>query len=108
MCISARVHSCHSLCRHKARRGYTLKSMVCVKFILSHIDECCILVYKIPYRRARAWPAGFRPSASREQRYLAYKLYTRYPIVERRAWPAGFRPSASREQRYLAYKDECF
>ena len=26
------------------------------------------LVYKIPYRRARAWP-----SASREQRYLAYK-----------------------------------
>ena len=26
-----------------------------------------ILVYKIPYRRARAWP-----SASREQRYLAY------------------------------------
>ena len=31
-------------------------------------------VYKIPYRRARAWPSGcFRPSASREQRYLAYK-----------------------------------
>ena len=30
------------------------------------------LVYKIPYRRARAWPSGFRPSASREQRYLAY------------------------------------
>ena len=30
-------------------------------------------VYKIPYRRARAWPSGcFRPSASREQRYLAY------------------------------------
>ena len=27
-------------------------------------------VYKIPYRHARAWP---RPSASREQRYLAYK-----------------------------------
>ena len=26
------------------------------------------VVYKIPYRRARAWP-----SASREQRYLAYK-----------------------------------
>ena len=35
-----------------------------------------IIVYKIPYRRARAWPSGcsaFRPSASREQRYLAYK-----------------------------------
>ena len=31
--------------------------------------------------------AAFRPSASREQRYLAYN-----------AWPA-FRPSASREQR---------
>ena len=33
------------------------------------------VVYKIPYRRARAWPSGcsaFRPSASREQRYLAY------------------------------------
>ena len=29
-----------------------------------------VVVYKIPYRRARAWP---RPSASREQRYLAYK-----------------------------------
>ena len=33
------------------------------------------LVYKIPYRRA--WPTGcigsaFKPSASREQRYLAY------------------------------------
>ena len=26
------------------------------------------IVYKIPYRRARAWP-----SASREQRYIAYK-----------------------------------
>ena len=32
-----------------------------------------ILVYKIPYRRARALPSGFRPSASREQRYFAYK-----------------------------------
>ena len=30
-------------------------------------------VYKIPYRRARAWHSAFRPSASREQRYLAYK-----------------------------------
>ena len=32
------------------------------------------IVYKIPYRRARAWP-----SASREQRYLAYnELYKEY------------------------------
>ena len=36
------------------------------------------LVYKIPYRRARAWPSGFRPSASREQRYLAYNNSTRF------------------------------
>ena len=37
-----------------------------------------IVVYKIPYRRARAWPSArsaFRPSASREQRYLAYKQH---------------------------------
>ena len=46
--------------------------------------------------------AAFRPSASREQRYLAYKLYTRYPIVARRTWPA-FRPSPLREQSYLAF-----
>ena len=33
------------------------------------------LVYKIPYLRARAWPSSaFRPSASREQRYLAYNF----------------------------------
>ena len=35
------------------------------------------LVYKIPYRRARTWP---RPSASREQRYLAYKSRARLDI----------------------------
>ena len=29
------------------------------------------LVYKIPYRRARAWPSV----APREQRFLAYKRY---------------------------------
>ena len=37
----------------------------------------CNIVYKIPYRRARAWPSGciaFRPSALREQRYLAYNI----------------------------------
>ena len=36
-----------------------------------------VVVYKIPYRRARAWPSASReqrPSASREQRYLAYKV----------------------------------
>ena len=38
---------------------------------LPHNNELYVLVYKIPYRRARAWP-----SASREQRYLAYKNYT--------------------------------
>ena len=40
------------------------------------------LVYKIPYRRARAWPrpSAFRPSASRKQRYLAYKSF---PFVTR-------------------------
>ena len=34
------------------------------------------VVYKIPYRRARTWPSVARasPSASREQRYLAYKV----------------------------------
>ena len=31
--------------------------------------SCIQVVYKIPYRRA----PRFRPSASREQRYLAYK-----------------------------------
>ena len=35
-----------------------------------------ILVYKIPYRRAPrlAYRSAFRPSASREQRYLAYNV----------------------------------
>ena len=35
----------------------------------SSTDVKLLVVYKIPYRRARALP-----SASREQRYLAYKL----------------------------------
>ena len=37
-----------------------------------------LLVYKIPYRRAPRLayrPSAFRPSASREQRYLAYKFF---------------------------------
>ena len=70
-----------------------------------------LFVYNIPYRRARAWPSGcsaFRPSASREQRYLAYNTFVfKIPYRRARAWPSGcsaFRPSASREQRYLAYK----
>ena len=33
--------------------------------------SCISLVYKIPYRRARAWPSA------REQRYRAYKYFTR-------------------------------
>ena len=38
-----------------------------------YLDKFRTIVYKIPYRRARAWPSGcIRPSASREQRYLAY------------------------------------
>ena len=50
-------------------------------------------VYKIPYRRARAWPSGcsaFRPSASREQRYLAYNCRVRarakVSCIQRLAW----------------------
>ena len=52
-----------------------------VKFLVSVrvlVVVWVMVVYKIPYRRARAWPLGllaFRPSASREQRYLAYKGY---------------------------------
>ena len=42
------------------------------------------LVYKIPYRRARAWP-----SASREQRYLAYKIFPSYTDV---LWPCHAGP----------------
>ena len=40
-------------------------------------------------------------SASREQRYLAYKLYTRYPIFVRAL-------GLAREQRYLTYKHTRF
>ena len=61
---------------------------------------CKILVYKIPYRRARAWTGGcsaFRPSASREQRYLAYKQDT-FARATHSAYAAG-RPSAARDDR---------
>ena len=36
-----------------------------------------VFVNKIPYRRALGLAAAFRPSASREQKYLAYKPYLR-------------------------------
>ena len=62
--------------------------------ILQYVQACIQVVYKIPYRRARAWP---RPSASREQRYLAYK-YTRDPIVA-----SARLAECALEQRYLAY-----
>ena len=42
-----------------------------------------MLVYKIPYRRAPrlAYRLAFRPSASREQRYLAYNVYARWDVT---------------------------
>ena len=52
------------------------KSSIYTKYIVVDLRmrmplHCLLLVfvYKIPYRRARAWP-----SASREQRYLAYNV----------------------------------
>ena len=51
-----------------------------MKSNLLHIcieKSCYILVYNIPYRRAPRLACRLhRPSASREQRYLAYKLYS--------------------------------
>ena len=44
--------------------------------LLPTLNTWIIFVYKIPYRRApRLACSAFRPSASREQRYLAYKDY---------------------------------
>ena len=48
-----------------------------IKFLLrieelKHLRTVCYIVYKIPYRRALR--LACRPSASREQRYLAYNL----------------------------------
>ena len=51
------THSAYAAARPSARA--TIGYLVYKKF-----------VYKIPYRRAHL---AFRPSASREQRYLAYK-----------------------------------
>ena len=64
-------------------------------------------VYKIPYRRARAWPSAW-PSASREQRLYARYLCSRDALGLK---AEAVRPSAARddrvyciqEQRYLAY-----
>ena len=60
----------------RASIGYLVYKLIaysCISFL------CKILVYNIPYRRARAWP---RPSASREQRYLV--LHTsKIPLLAR-------------------------
>ena len=99
----------YSAALHSFRASLTMKTLVGVRSVLSHVatrDDsaahfargrahsvgqkaslrsympqehwpyliCTMFVYKIPYRRARAWPSGqARPSASAEQRYLAYK-----------------------------------
>ena len=44
---------------------------------------------------ARALGLAARPSASREQRYLAYKI----PLLARRTRPKAGRPSAARDDR---------
>ena len=44
------------------------------------------LVYKIPYRRARAWPSGCIGRVRRASKGILHtilNLYTRYPIVAR-------------------------
>ena len=49
-----------------------------------------IIVYKIPYRRTRAWPSGCIQDSTLSSRAelgmpaaQAFRLYTRYPIVAR-------------------------
>ena len=50
-------------------RGSTFKGRrKCWPILYLCVRFCLTIVYKVPYRRA--WP---KPSASREQRYLAYK-----------------------------------
>ena len=65
-----------------------------IKIHIAHFT----LVYKTPYRRARAWPS----ECAREQR-----LHTRYPIVARALGRVRARAKVSciQEQRYLAYKN---
>ena len=87
------------------------------------------IVYKIPIVLYTRYPivaralglAAFRPSASREQRYLAYNLSSRaalglpcfvQPLGRVRQASKGIlhtiRLSASREQTYLACMQEIF
>ena len=44
----------------------------CISRVRARAKVSCILVYKIPYRRARAWPSGARAKVSCIQ--LAYNL----------------------------------
>ena len=66
-------------------------------------------VYKIPYRRApRLAYSAFRPSASREQRYLAYNspncIVCKIPLLARAlGLKADARPSARVTIGYLVY-----
>ena len=53
--------------------SYTIKINRQNAYCLSDRFSCVIVVYKIPYRRAPR--LACRPSALREQRYLAYKCY---------------------------------
>ena len=60
----------------------------------SKILVCKVLVYKIPYRRARAWPGG------RVRRASKGILHTRkIPLLARRAQPECRRPSTARDDR---------
>ena len=46
------------------------------------------IVYKIPYRRARAWPSGcLKAECAREQRYLAYKVKNTSVSRAKTLWP---------------------
>ena len=63
-------------------------------------SSCCMqdafsLVYKIPYRRARAWPSGLMPSARASKNILRIRNLTRRVV---------YKAECAREQRYLAYK----
>ena len=67
------------------------------------VMRCICIQDTLSSRAALGLPA----SASREQRYLAYKRCIQDALSSRTAlglWPSAFRPSASREQRYIAYK----
>ena len=66
-----------------------------------HSSLCCMqdafsLVYKIPYRRARAWPSGLMPSARASTSILRIRNLTRRVVYKA--------DQCAREQRYLAYK----